>query len=159
MPERRRLPHPAWLLLTTILLIVAGTVFYFWWEYQRVRRFTAGVEFVGGNVVVEYRGPEWLVKWAEDHDAEAYIAWLKTDVTHAYLGNSTGVGDEWPKRIQPFRNLQQVYLYDDGITDAGLEHLAGITNLQYVCLERTRVTPAGIARLRTKRPGLHIDGP
>ncbi len=38
------------------------------------------------------------------------------------------------------------------ITDAGLAHLEPLTNLRALYLDRTRVTPAGVERLRKRWP-------
>jgi len=42
------------------------------------------------------------------------------------------------------------------VTDAVLGHLAGLTQLQIVCLDRTQVTKAGIRKLKKALPGCHI---
>ena len=42
------------------------------------------------------------------------------------------------------------------VTDAGLKHLAGLTNLQSLHLHNTQVTDAGVAKLRTALPACDI---
>jgi hypothetical protein len=42
------------------------------------------------------------------------------------------------------------------VTDAGLEHLIGLTNLQYLNLTMTDVTDAGVTDLQQALPKLKI---
>ena len=43
------------------------------------------------------------------------------------------------------------------ITDAGLVHLKGLTNLQELDLSRTRTTDAGVAELQKALPNCKIE--
>ena len=45
------------------------------------------------------------------------------------------------------------------MTDAGLEHLKGLTQLQSLCLGNTKVTDAGLEHLKglTQLQSLHLD--
>ncbi|MBI83284.1 MAG: hypothetical protein CMJ81_08825 [Planctomycetaceae bacterium] len=65
-----------------------------------------------------------------------------------------GVDFHWNSRGE----LADGYLRLDGtrITDAGLVHLRGLTNLQWLGLRYTKVTPAGIARLKKELPHCQV---
>ena len=45
-----------------------------------------------------------------------------------------------------------VYFTDTDVTDAGLVHLKGMTNLQTLNLRKTKVTTAGVADLQSALP-------
>jgi len=54
--------------------------------------------------------------------------------------------------------LEELVLIGDiGVTDAGLAHLSGLTRLRKLDLHGTRVTPAGVARLRRALPHAEIS--
>lgn len=68
------------------------------------------------------------------------------------------VGDEvlpQLKRLAP-RNLKIVDLGGTRVTDAGLEHLAGLKGLWKLRVTGTRVTDAGIKRLQQDLPNCEI---
>jgi hypothetical protein len=56
-----------------------------------------------------------------------------------------------------FIGTARPHLSDCAITDAGLVHLEGLPNLKQLDLYGTRVTAAGLKRLREKLPGCEID--
>ena len=51
----------------------------------------------------------------------------------------------------------RVTLMDTQVTDAGLEHLKGMTNLRYLHLGDTQVTDAGVNELKKALPNCRID--
>jgi hypothetical protein len=53
-------------------------------------------------------------------------------------------------------NLEVLDLRNTGVTDSGLRHLAGMTNLKELYLADTEVTQAGAAELKEILPGLAI---
>jgi hypothetical protein len=53
-------------------------------------------------------------------------------------------------------NLQELYLDDTHVTDAGLEHLTGLTRLKTLTLRKTHVADAGVAKLKKALPALTI---
>jgi hypothetical protein len=69
---------------------------------------------------------------------------LRTDVTDACLARLAGLP------------LEQLDLGGTGIGEAGLGALAALPRLAQASLARTRVTEAGVTRLREQRPGLSI---
>ncbi len=58
-------------------------------------------------------------------------------------------------------DLQQILVLDDStqITDAGLAHLAGLTQLRDLCLQGTQITDAGLKHLAglTQLRELHLE--
>ena len=59
--------------------------------------------------------------------------------------------------------LRWLYLGSTNVSDAGLEHLRGLTYLGWLDLRGTKVTGAGVRRLEQALPGRNIsyrdDGP
>ncbi len=54
-------------------------------------------------------------------------------------------------------DLNWLLLSDTEITDAGLEHLAGMKSLSRLTINGTKVTPKGIDRLKKALPRLTVD--
>lgn len=67
------------------------------------------------------------------------------DVTDAGLAHLAGL-----------TNLRQLYLANTAVTDEGLVHLKALP-LQRVDLFDTRVTPAGVERLKADHPGIAVQ--
>ena len=54
------------------------------------------------------------------------------------------------------KQLKRLSLVGSGLTDAGIKHLAGLTNLESLDLRRTKASAAGIAELQKALPGCQI---
>jgi Leucine-rich repeat (LRR) protein len=54
-------------------------------------------------------------------------------------------------------NLTELDLYDTQVTDAGLEHLKGLTSLTKLSLSRTPITDAGLAEIKAALPNCDIS--
>ena len=55
------------------------------------------------------------------------------------------------------KQLQRLSLAGSGLTNAGIKHLAGLTELQTLDLRRTKVTATGIDDLAKSLPGCKIE--
>jgi len=53
--------------------------------------------------------------------------------------------------------LSYIYLDHTQVGDAGLEHLKTLTSLERITLGETKVTEAGVARLKQALPRLQIE--
>ena len=60
------------------------------------------------------------------------------------------------KHLEGLTQLQWLSLNDTKISDAGLEHLKGLTQLQSLWLLRTKVTDAGVKKLQQALPNCPI---
>ena len=58
--------------------------------------------------------------------------------------------------VARLKQLRFLHLLDVPITDAGLDRLHGLTSLESLYLDRTRVTDEGIGRLLAALPGVHL---
>ena len=52
--------------------------------------------------------------------------------------------------------LKRLNIAGTQITDDGLVALGGLQNLEWVCVNRTRVTGTGVDRLKRTRPGVEV---
>jgi uncharacterized membrane protein len=69
------------------------------------------------------------------------------------------IGDAGVVALQGLANLEVLNLYGNAaISDASVDALASLTSLQSLYVWNTGITPAGIARLREQRPGLEVHG-
>ena len=55
------------------------------------------------------------------------------------------------------RNLEYLDLNNTQVTDAGLEHLKGLEKLNWLLLKNTKVTDAGVNDLKHSLPNVDID--
>ena len=60
------------------------------------------------------------------------------------------------KLLKKMPNLKSLYINNTNITDAGLQYLSEVKNLQYVFVVGTKVTAKGVANLK-KRVTHHIE--
>ena len=68
----------------------------------------------------------------------------------------TKVTDAGLAHLKGLTNLRGLRLTDTNITDAGLVHLKGLTNLGYLYLNSTEVTESGVKDLKESLPGCNI---
>jgi hypothetical protein len=71
------------------------------------------------------------------------------------LATCRGVSDAGLAHLSRLGNLRLLYLANTAVTDEGMGHLKALP-LQQIDLFDTRVTPAGVARLRADHPGIVI---
>ena len=96
----------------------------------------------GGHVSVAYgapQGPGWLRKLMGD---EWFI-----EVEHANCGSGT-TDAELERLVEEWPRLRKLWLFETKITDAGLDHLKGLTQLQDLELHKARITDAGLKQLK-----------
>ncbi|MCY2995297.1 MAG: hypothetical protein NTY19_46660 [Planctomycetota bacterium] len=88
--------------------------------------------------------------------AELEIQQLSGRVTGLDL-SSTKVTDAGLIHLEGLTQLQTLNLGSTSITDAGLAHLKGLTKLQELDLSSTKVTDAGVAELKKVLPKVKIE--
>ena len=60
------------------------------------------------------------------------------------------------ERLKGLSNLEVLDLESTKVTDAGLEHLKGLSKLEELYLDGTKVTDAGVQRLKEALPDCRI---
>lgn len=64
------------------------------------------------------------------------------------IGSKSQITDAGMVHVQGLTQLQTLWLNDTQVADAGLAHLVGLTQLQYLWLNDTQITDAGLVNLR-----------
>jgi hypothetical protein len=57
-------------------------------------------------------------------------------------------------KLAPLTGLKELWLGQTALTDAGLEHLRGLKNLETLEVANTAVTTTGLTRLKAALPSL-----
>jgi Leucine-rich repeat (LRR) protein len=80
---------------------------------------------------------------------------LSGDMTEVFLiGNQ--VSDAGLAHLRGLTQLKGLNLSSTQVTDAGLEHLRGLTRLTYLHLSNTQVTDASVNELKKVLPNLYV---
>ena len=59
--------------------------------------------------------------------------------------------------LKDWKTLETVTIIETNVTDAGLEHLAGLKHLRLLQAGRTKVTADGVKKLAAALPGCTIE--
>ena len=159
--------------LMTLLIVMVLCCFAFAWIGSRMRQArenrervaaveeaVAAIEKLDGwvNRKYEERRPQtWLEEQFDDPGgADDPIGVLK--VTEVLL-SGTLVTDASLEHLKGLTNLEALVIEHTNVTDAGLVHLKGLTNLRILEFNGTRVTDAGLEHLDglTNLETLHLD--
>ncbi len=68
----------------------------------------------------------------------------------------TSIDDDVLATVALFSQLQRLYLGATQVTDAGMKHLEGLKNLEYLSLHGTDITAGCMKQLRAKLPNCQI---
>ena len=146
-------------ILALLVLVVVVAVPFSWLatemsEARKQREAVTAIEKAGGEVVYDLQ---------VDPSSDSRMAgaeppgppWLRRLLGNDLLGtvtfvNLAGVGasDARLEHLTRLTQLQWLWLSDTNVSDAGLEHLKGLTQLQSLGLERTKVTDLGLQHLK-----------
>ncbi len=151
--------------LKTLLIVmtVATVAFGGWVQYMRKRaqenrervvavaEAVAAIEEMGGWVTSEHedlRSQTWLEKQFGDpggvDDPVGVLTITRVDFVGRYR-----VTDADLEHLKVMTNLEELLLGEGRVTDAGLEHLKGLTNLKVLHLYRTNIGDGGFERLKS----------
>ena len=78
------------------------------------------------------------------------------EIIDAAIRRSLGLSPDTPITVEHQESLTALYLWGTQVTDAGLEHLKGLTSLTSLDLSGTQVTDAGVEALKAAIPGLRV---
>jgi Leucine-rich repeat (LRR) protein len=67
------------------------------------------------------------------------------------------LGDLFAKNLAELKQVKRLSLAGSGLTDAGIKHLAGLPNLEWLNLRRTKASAAAVAELQKALPKCQID--
>ena len=95
---------------------------------------------------------------------EPFVYWSSGNVfrttSNAKNKTHTQVTDAGLEHIKGLTRLQNLYLFSTQVTDAGLESLKGLDELLELRLDNTKVTDAGLEHIKglTQLERLYLDG-
>ena len=138
--RRTRFLFPDLLACVVATLLAVGLMV--WVPYQQERSAIREIERMGGGVLTEPGGPDWLREWIGDERMRGF-----GKVVAVYLAHSQ-VTDVGLEHLKGLTNLEELWLHDTRVSDAGLELLKGLTNLQTLSLGGTQVSDAGVEKLK-----------
>ena len=150
-------PRRRWFQYSLRTLFVLLTVLCVWLAVtvnraRKQREAVAAIEELGGVVYYDFQvdNSRGLLraklpgpKWLRELVGDEYFV----SVHFVDLGN-TQVTDAQLEHLKGLSNLQALVLDRTQVTDAGLEHLKGLTNLQTLSLRNCRITGAGLEHLK-----------
>ena len=156
-PRRCSIPHPGLLLVVALVSVVIAIDLSLWLPYHRQQAAIREIERLGVSFTVQQGGPEWLRDVVGDDWMKCFdsVVFLNLDGTI-----ETKVSDDGLKHLSGLTNLQVLILWDIDVGDDGLKHLSGLTNLEALTLEGTQVTGDGLKHLSglTNLGTLHLEG-
>ena len=145
--------HFVRIVIGAVLVVVFYGALLVWVPYQREQRIAKELEVYGGVVKFRYAGPDWIPQSMRDRMT------LFSRVTEAHLNmdlDNAPVTDVDLEHLKGLTNLEWLNLNETQVTDAGLKHLKGLTSLKALDVEGTRVTAEGRAMLRKLLPNCRI---
>lgn len=77
--------------------------------------------------------------------------------TNFDLSKQGQISDKSLDYIGRIGTLEELYLWDDDYSDAGLAHLSNLSRLRYIFLRSTRITEAGVTALQKSLPGTTVE--
>ena len=139
-------------LRTLLVVVTVSCVPLAWigWRMHRAREnrarvaAAAAIEKLGGEVVSLHDGLGLKVTIVNDAGLEP----LKDLTALQYLYIEGPVTDAGLKHLNGLSDLQSLSLDSTNVTDAGLEHLKGLTTLKKLRLDTPRITDAGREHLK-----------
>ena len=161
LPKSRR----RWLrysLITLLVLVVLTSIAMSWIAHrlqtsmrqheavEAILKTGGGVRFdfeidQSGNPLLEASppGPAWLRYWiGDDLGANVVEAEVQTDNTL--------------EGIKDLPQLRRLHLFSNGITDAGLQYVEPMRQLETLYIEKTQVTEQGIGKLQKALPNCRV---
>jgi hypothetical protein len=160
---RRTVVGVVLVLLSVYPLVIVGG---YWREQAVMRKYdiapTTGSGLVSPGARTGSIGPAWLVKRLSDDlgrffdrkfklivDGPAQLAACRS-LPHLIRVTASGasITDAGLIHLKGLSNLSHLYLLDTHVTDAGLIHLKGLSNLRHIYLSGTRVTGAELVHLK-----------
>ena len=143
-PKRRWFQFSLRTVLVVMTLFCIGPGGYVAYEQNKARREMAAVEVIeklGGSVSYDPITPVRSATMRQILGDESF-----GDVSEVWLGD-TQVTDAGLVHLADLTNLDTVVLYNTKVTNAGLVHLDGLQRLAFLALNNTQVTDAGLVHV------------
>ena len=140
--RKSRLSRTCTLVLIALVLLIGGGVLMVWLPYHREQQVITEVEKLGGSTYSKIVRPIWVT----DGVGDEHLWLLKR--SYAIDFSNTQVNDADLEHFRGLTDLEWLRINKTRIGDAGLRHLRGLTNLKNLSLNDTLVTNAGVRHLR-----------
>ncbi|MCG8652915.1 MAG: hypothetical protein MI861_23950, partial [Pirellulales bacterium] len=85
------------------------------------------------------------------------MPWIRDKPLRWFNGSHTRLSDRAMGDLSYCKDLQQLYLERTAVTDAGLKHLYGMSQLRYINLKRSPVSAQAVKQLSDALPGCVIE--
>ncbi len=157
MTEKRRRRWLQFSLRTLLVFVLLVSIGMSWFAVKmaKVRKQREAVEVIekaGGFVVYGYSTGSSVPKWARAVFGKPFFF----DTLGVDVGE-TEFGDDEAAYLKELTYIKYLALTGPQVTDIWLENLEGLTNLEWLCLNRTQVTPQGGESLRQSLPNLQMS--
>lgn len=139
---KSRLPRTRTLVLIAVVLLIGGAMLSMWWPYHCNQSAMAEVEKHGGKTETVIIRPFWVPDVVHN-DKLALFKKVKMISL-----NDTDVSDAELEHLTGLSNLEFLRLDNTQVGDEGLEYLGGLTKIQRLWLDNTQVGDAGVEQLR-----------
>mgnify|MGYP002021178816 CR=1 FL=1 len=93
---------------------------------------------------------------SDEEDTTKAAEESNTGPTHLDLSGPETTDEVVAEKLKGLTKLEKLFLDSTKITDAGLVHLKGLTNLKGLDLYKTKVTDAGVQELQKALPTCEI---
>jgi len=141
MPDskpRSRLPRTGTLVLIAVVLLIGGGLLSVWLPYHRNQTAVTAIMDLEGTVESQNVYPAWVPEALETKHWAVFERVTSVDLS------ITPISDADLEQLQGLADLEYLSLDYNQIGDAGIEHLYGLTNLEYLSLDGTQVSDMGL---------------
>jgi hypothetical protein len=165
-----RLPRPSWIFSVSAVIALLAIGLRVGLPMYRELAAKAALMKFDGDVETENGGPDWLRRWIGDRRMEPFDhvtsvnlqsrAVTDSDLTPLHdlpqlwllgLDEDADVTDATLENLRSLHNLNTLFLSGTGITDDGLVNLTRLPRLEFLDISGTAVTDTGLRNLG----GLH----
>jgi hypothetical protein len=127
---------------------------------RKLRGFLAKAQILWGWNGTKYRHPDLSRVLYGPHQEQGGIVADEQELRSLFLFSCDAWGsaiDSELIRLKNWRRLEYLDLHYTNLTDAGLEHLVGLTTLRHLDVRVTQVTADGVKKLQRALPKCKID--
>jgi hypothetical protein len=123
-------------------------------QAKRQREAVAEIEKLGGGVYYDWQCdknihvPDFYAKMPTSHWLRSLFGDDLFQSANVVTLTGTKVTDAELEHLKGLSQLQELYLLCTKVTDAGMERLTGLSQLQWLWLGGTKVTDAGLEHLK-----------
>ncbi len=138
----RRLPRPLWIFVATVVILFTFIGLRIGLPLYRQAVVVQVIERLDGRISTKSIGPDWLRRIVGESRMNMFDPPVEVDLT------GSEVTDAELECLVRLNNLESLALDGTRLTDAGLTVVGGLTRLKNLSLANTPVTDAGLIKLK-----------